>query len=534
MSATQAPPSGRTGRPGSRGDGRRRPDRRKVATVIGAVAAIAIALGVSVASPAPNFALVFGLIVAAVLIVALVFWVDLETGVTILAVYLGTLDGPVKLLAHNHYASATRDVLIAAVSIGAILRMIANRERVKLPALSGWVIAFSALVIVEAANPKTHGILKTLGGYRQQLEWVPFFFFGYALIRSKKRFAQMFVIIGVIGLANGVIATYQSQIPPGQLAAWGPGYGEEVNGNTSGEGLIQVTGRKYSVEGEGHVRPMGLQSDSGGGAGVGVIALPGCLALLAFGGRKRRVYATILTLGSLVAVVMGLGRLQVVGSVVALCAFALLSASAGRKVTKPLAAVLTVVALALPLGALFITAVGANIFSRYESIEPNRVVATSTEYKEEAIELIPHYIEADPFGFGLGCCGAAAGFGGQKGGELEGHGITAETQYNFAEDETGAPGLILWLALSIEILVLIIRWLPKIRNVDIRIALAGVFAVFIAHLVMGLRGTFMDTSAAGSYFWFSFGIAAYWFAGPGRPELGRRRKQRNPVVEAAA
>ncbi len=533
MSATQAPPSGRAGRAGRGVGGRQRFDRRKVATIAGGVVATVIALAVSVAVRAPEFALVFGLIIAVVLIVALVFWVNLETGVTILAVYLGTLDGPVKLLAHNQFASTGRDVLIAAVSIGAILRIIAKRERVSLPPLSGWVIAFVALVLIQAANPKTQGLLKTVGGYRQQLEWIPFFFFGYALMRSKKRFAQMFVILGVIALANGIVATYQTQIPVGELAAWGPGYSEEVNGNTSGEGLVQVTGRKYIVEGEGHVRPMGLASDSGGGAGVGVIALPGCLALLAFGGRRRRIYGTILTLGSLVAIIIGLGRLQVVGGVVALCAFALLSASAGRKVTKPLAALLTVAALAVPFGALFVSAVGSNLFSRYESIAPNRVVETSTEYKEQALELLPHYISADPFGFGLGSAGPAAAFGGKKGGELEGHGITAETQYNFAEDETGAPGLILWLALSIEILVLIIRFLPKMPNVDIRIALAGVFAVFIAHLVMGLRGAFMDTSAAGSYFWFSFGIAAYWFAGPGRPQVIGRRKRSAPTVEVA-
>ncbi|HUA11756.1 MAG TPA: hypothetical protein VMA83_07100 [Solirubrobacteraceae bacterium] len=531
MSATHAPPSRR---PARSAGGRQPSDRRRAAAIAGTVAACAIALAISVAVPAPRFVLVLALIVALVLVVALIFWVNLETGVTILAVYLGTMDGPVKLLSHNQFASAGRDVLIAAVSIGAILRIIAKRERVKLPPLTGWVIAFSALVLIEAANPKTHGLLKTIGGYRQQLEWIPFFFFGYALMRSKRRFAQMFVILGVIALANGIVATYQTQIPVAQLAAWGPGYNEEVNGNTSGEGLVQVTGRKYVVEGEGHVRPMGLADDSGGGAGIGVIALPGCLALLAFGGRRRKIYASILTLGSLVAIFIGLGRLQVVGSVVAIGAFALLSASAGRKVTKPLAALLTIAAIAVPFGALFVSAVGANLFSRYESIEPNRVVETSTEYKEGALELLPHYISVDPFGFGLGCCGPASGFGGSKGGELEGHGVTAETQYNFAEDETGAPGLILWIALSIEILVLIIRWLPKVPNVDIRIALAGVFAVFIAHIVMGFRGAFMDTSAAGAYFWYSFGIAAYWFAGPGRPQIVRRRKRRGQLNEAPA
>ena len=72
-----------------------------------------------------------------------------------------------------------------AIGLGAILRMVVKRERVKLPPLSGWVIALVALVLVEAFNPKTAGILKFLGGFRQQLEWVPFFFFGYAIMRSR-------------------------------------------------------------------------------------------------------------------------------------------------------------------------------------------------------------------------------------------------------------------------------------------------------------------------------------------------------------
>jgi len=524
MSTVQAPPAGSAGR-ARRAVIRAPRIRRPFATGVAASGAVLLAIAITVAVPTSKLIVIFALMFALTLILALVFVIPLHIGVAILAVYLGMFDGPVKLLAHNHYVSAGRDVLIGAVAAGALLRIAVRKEKVQLPPLSGWVLAFVALVMVEAFNPKTHGLLKVIGGYRQNLEWVPFFFFGYALIRTKRRFAQMFVIIGVIALANGVVSTYQTQISPAQLAAWGPGYSELVNGDVNAETGTGVTGRKYTVEGEGHVRPMGLGSDSGGGAGVGVIALPCALALLAFGGPKRKIYATVLVLGAIVAVITGLGRLQVVGAAIAIASFALLSASAGRKVTKPLSALLVVGAIALPLGAIFITAVGASIFSRYESIEPNKIAETSTSYKEQAIPMIPHYIESDPFGFGLGTVGPAVAFGGKASHVLEGHGVTAETQYNFTEDETGAPGLLLWLALSAEIIILIIRWLPKMPEIDIRIALAGVFAAFFAHLAMGLKGAFMDTTAAGSYFWFSFGIAAYWFAGPGRPQMARRKKR---------
>jgi hypothetical protein len=402
--------------------------------------------------------------------------------------------------------------------------MVVKREKLSFPPLFGWVALFVCLVLVEALNPHTSGVTKILGGYRQNLEWVPFFFFGYALIRSRQRFRMMFIVLGVLALANGVVSTYQTRLTPAQLASWGPGYAERVNGNvSSGERGTGVTGRKYVSEGVERVRPLGLGSDSGFGGGVGVIALPGTLALLATARRRRRWLSMLLCFGALIAVATCLGRLQVVGAAIAIFAFVGLSLSAGRRVTRPLGAVLAIAALALPLGALFVASEGAGVFSRYESIEPNNVVQTSTSYKEKALTMIPHYLSSDPFGFGLATAGPASGFGGVSTGVLEGHGVTAETQYNYVVDELGGPGLLLWLALTVEIVVLVLLRLPRIASVDIRIDLAAIFAVFVAYAAMGIRGAFMDTSSGGPFFWFAVGIAAYWLAGPGRraDALGR-------------
>jgi len=488
--------------------------------VAGGLAAL-IALAVAVAMPKPSIALIGALIGAAVLLYALVFRTSLETGVFILAVYLGLLDGPVKLLAHNQFASATRDVLIAAVCAGALVRMLVDRKPIRLPPLSGWVLAFVAIVLIGAANPKTAGLLKIVGGYRQNLEWVPFFFFGYALIRSSRRFGAMFVILGVLALANGLVATYQTQIPVGQLAAWGPGYASLINGSAEeGVGNIGSSTRKYNVEGEGHVRPMALGADSGDGAGLGVIALPAALALLSFGGPKRRIYGAVLVLGSLVAILTGLGRLQVIGGLITVLAFAALALLSGRRMTRALRTLLIIGAIAIPLGAVFVSAVGSSLFSRYESIAPTHVVETSTSYKEQALELIPSYIERAPFGFGLGTVGPASAFGGNSHHVLENHGVTSETQYNFSEDETGAPGLLIFIGICVQVVVLLLVGLPKIPDWKVKLALAGVFASFLAHIVMGLRGSFMASAAPGAYFWFSFGIAAYWLV-----KADRFRKQ---------
>ncbi len=506
MSMDYSYPAGLTG--GIKPTAVRRQTRDIVLPGVAGLVATLVALGISLSVSNPNILLFFALVLGGLGVVALMVIPRLEVTVTILALYLGLVDGPVKLLSANQAASSVRDVLIAAVSIGAIARLISKRERVSLPPLFGWVLAFVLLVVAEAFNPSTHGIVKVVGGFRQQLEWIPFFFLGYALMRSKERFRKLFIILGVIALANGIVSTYQTTLTPAQLASWGPGYAERVDGSET------LTARRYRASnGEALVRPPGLGSDSGFGGSVGLIALPGTLFLLATGTRRRRWLAVPLLLGSMLAVATGLGRLQVVGAVIALAVFALLSLSAGRRAARPLGVLLMVLALAFPFGAVLASAEGSAVFSRYESIAPSSVVSTSTTYKEESLALIPHYISHDPFGFGLATAGPASNFGGHNKEELEGHGVTAETQYNYVVDELGLPGLILWISLTLTLIVLVVSRLSRVRDVDVRIALAAVFAVVFAYAIMGLRGAFMDSASGAPFFWFAVGIAAYWFGG---------------------
>ena len=135
----------------------------------------------------------------------------------------------------------------------------------------------------------------------------------------------------MIALANGVVSLYQTKLGPGQLASWGPGYKELVFGSVQQGQKGGLAARTYSSEGVARVRPPGLGKDSGFGGGVGVIALPCSLALIAIGGRRKRAIGVILCIGALLAVATGLGRLQVVGAVIAVLGLVLLSLSAGGR-----------------------------------------------------------------------------------------------------------------------------------------------------------------------------------------------------------
>jgi len=159
-----------------------------------------------------------------------------ELTLALLVLYLGLLDGPIKLISASQAASAIRDVLILAIGLGMIVRLLASRKRVRMPPLSGWVLAFVVTVLVETVNPNTAGVLKIVGGFRQQLEWVPFFFFALSVdpfegalspaVRPSRRDRPR---------QTGSSATVQTRLSPTQLASWGPGYSQLVEG-TNGLG----------------------------------------------------------------------------------------------------------------------------------------------------------------------------------------------------------------------------------------------------------------------------------------------------------
>jgi hypothetical protein len=489
---------------------------------LSALVPLLTAFAITLAMPHPNYRLVLGGLCGGLGIVALFLSRRYEVTIVVVALYLGLLDGPVKLgIGSGTVGSVARDVLIFAVSLGAVLRLVVKRERVRLPPLSGWVLAFVALVVLEAFNPKTLGILKVLGGFRQQLEWVPFFFFGYMLIRSKRRFRAMFLLLGTIALINGIVSTYQIRISPSRLASWGPGYATYVNG---GKGFGETTtgaptglsGRTFSSGGEARVRPPALGSDEGFGGSVGVVALAGTLALIAVGRLRRRWVGPLLCAGALLAIATSLQRTQILGSVVALFGFALLTFSTDRRVLRPLKAILAVAGIVFALVVVLGSTNGQGTFSRYLSITPSNAGSTASKYREKTLLQIPSDITGAPFGVGLSTQGSAAGFGGKTKVEIEGHGVLAESQYNFVTLELGLPGLLFWIAFSAMLITRAVRGVRRISDIELRISLAAVFATFIAFTLTGLGGPTMTGAVFGPFFWFAAGIAAYWFAGPGR------------------
>jgi hypothetical protein len=513
----------------------------RVRVVVAALLAAALALAISVEIPTPGAGSVveiLGAMVGVVGVVALMLSTRYTVTLTLLTLYLGLLDGPVKLLTGSKYASGFRDVLMISIGLGMLMRLSRKREPVTLPALSGWVLAFVAVVLIEALNPSTGGFLKSVAGYRQQLEFVPLFFFGYVIVRNKQRFRQLFLILGVIALANGMVSAVQWRLSPAALAGWGPGYSERINGRG---------GRTYVSEGVAHPRPPGLGSDAGFGGGIGVIALPGLIALLTVGRMRRRWPVLLCCLGALVAIATCASRSSVVNLVVELVAFAALAALVRIRPTRALSGLAVVAALIALVVAGLVAVDGAGIFKRQISLGhvASAVSAEATgEEREEGeqgggdakvkhLSQIPGDILHEPFGLGLGIAGAVAGLGGKVAKTIEQEKVSGGSAYNLLAVELGLPGLLLWVGLTISVLALALTRLKQVADPELRVYLIAIIAAFVALTVQGLVGPTLAVTPPGAYLWFAPGVIAYWLAGPGRARTERAVRWRTRVTHPA-
>jgi hypothetical protein len=443
---------------------------------------------------------------------------------SLIAVYMGLLDGFLKLRTGATAMSLARDVLLVALFGGAAIRLLQERRPLRMPPLTPWVVVFTTIVVLQAFNPNTLNLVKVFAGMRQHLEWVPLFFFAFALLRTKDALRNLAILIGVIAAINGLVSLVQFQLSPDQLAAWGPGYADRIHG-------VGVSGRQFlDNAGTSRVRPFGLGSDMGFGGSIGVVAAPMVLALLATGKLRNRSWlGTLMGVGIVAGILTSQSRSAIIGSVVAVVAFLALGI-AGARVWRAVGALAVVAALAWLTVPIIVAGASKGTFDRYASIAPAKIFGTTYNYRVGDNSELWHYVTRFPLGAGFGMTGPARGYGvGPLPFQLRGEDFNGETNFNYLTIELGVPGLVVWTSFQIFLLWLAATRLRSIADRDVRTYLAGAFAPCFVILAGGLGGATMSAPPYAPWFWLTAGMAAYWLCRP-RPPLTARRVGAPPRV----
>lgn len=468
----------------------------------------------------PSAATAIGIALGVGIGVWMFFSTSLERPLAVFLLYLGLLDGFLKLRTNSDFVTLGRDALLYALALGFLARASLGKQQLRLPPLSGWALAFTAVVLAQLANPGNIGTLHTAGGLRPHLEFVPLFFIGFAMLQTPRRLRTFFVLMLIIATANGIVGLIQLNLTPDQLASWGPGYEQRVNG--TGTGLDQVSARVYGTDdsGETRTRPFGLGQDAGSGAAWGMLALGGALALVTLAARRSSGrLALLLCAGPPLAVISGQGRAILLASVVVLFAYAVMATNVKRLVPT-LAGLLVGLAVIGGVVAYVGSASGEGVFDRYATITPDKVRSTTDEDRGRSIERIPSYFGEFPLGNGLGSVGPAAGFAG--GGDGDGDG---ETEPTFLLTELGIPGLVVILGLHLHLL-----WLGALRirrfDEETRPLVAALLAGIVGIFALWIAAPTTAASPLSAYLWLVGGALAYWLT------VGwRREPEPEPVPE---
>ena len=464
--------------------------------------------------------------VAIVLAVAGTLWLattrHTQLALALLLLYLGLLDGYLKLASNSNVVTFVRDVLLYAIVVGLLVRATVQGRRLALPPLTGWVIAFVITVLVQIPNPHGGSIVHSLAGVRQHLEFVPLFFLAFAFLRTTKALRVFVILLAVIAAANGIAGWVQFRETPQQFAAWGPGYAQRVLGTGSFTGGGRDFANGTTV---GGTRPFGLGSDSGDGGLFGAVALGGILALAAlYGNRRFLLFAVVMAAGAVLAIITSQSRGVLIVGVLVLLAFILLTATSRNRLTSLLG-----LALIVTVSVFVVQAVVGSVGSsgvRYKALSPTSLVQTTNQARGKSIALIPHILVTYPFGAGLGVAGPASSAPGAS--ALTGN-IDAETEFSFLTDETGIPGMLVYTGFVVTLVGLGITRCRHEPDREARVLLAALVAPLAGILALFFISATSASVPTGPYVWTVGGIIAYWLVA--LPATRRERSTR--AAEAA-
>jgi hypothetical protein len=488
-----------------------------IARYAAALAAAATAAAAVAAAPVIDPATAL----AAFVFAAACVWFATQRRVTVslavLLLYLGLVDGVLKLEVNRPIVTLVRDAFVVAILVGVLARQAVTHRRVKAPPGAAWALAFVVVIVAQLANPSST-LHQAVPGLRPHLEWVVLFFFGAAVLSGERRIRVFLLLLVIVAAINGVASVVQFNLTPAQFASWGPGYNERVIGT----GAFSGGTRTYFTATAHRVRPFGLGSDTGFGGYVGLLAVPAVLALLSEARRHRdRALLAILGVAVVAGVLTSQARSAVAATVIAAAAFAFIAARSGR--TLRLSVGIALLLLSVFAVVHFAGQGSSSAFARYSSIAPGKIVGAARADRPGTLDRLPQYFTQLPVGSGLGRSGPAAvlDYGSAEqaaqfaADARHGVGPNAESEITYLISEAGLPAFGVLLGFSLAGIIAGIRAARRVRDPHTRLLLAALTAPLIGILALWPVTSTSATTPFAPYLWF-VGAALLWWAHAGR------------------
>jgi hypothetical protein len=419
-----------------------------------------------------------------------------------LMLFVGLADGYLKLRFGGLAVTALRDALLFAITAGALMRLALDRAQIRWPPLTLLVVAWVAVVLVQLANPANGTLSHSLLSLRSHIEWIPLFFFGYMMMRDKRRIFGFLTILLVITSINGAVSLYQYEAGPQAIAAWGPGYQKVIFGGP------QIAGRTFvDASGNQRLRPLGLGSDTGYAGVLAVIAGPAAFVFLMLGRRRLlQVIGALFAAGVLLAVLTAQVRIAIIGLGIGMIALVALSV-ASRKIVQAVVALGVVALVGIAVAGAVSDRAGGGIFDRYAIFQSSDAVSSTGGYKRGTLALLPESIVKYPFGEGFGSVGPAASIAGAPAASKTASG---ESQWNFLIVDVGVPGVLALLAFQLVVIAGSARAIRRLADLELRLLLSALLAPLIAIGVLWFAAPVTSAPPLATYFWFASGVLAYW------------------------
>ena len=254
--------------------------------------------------------------------------------------------------------------------------------------------------------------------------------------------------------------------------------------------------------------------------------MPAALALLSIsGGGRLRPLILLLAAGAVLGVVTSEARVAVVGSVIAVLAFAALTVTS-RAGLRTVFAVAVAATVAYATVGYFSANSHDGSLERYESIDsPAKALTTAYDYRRQTLSQVPVYIREIPLGAGIGSKGPAASV---EGGGAGGQGLNGESEPTFLLIELGVPGLLVMLSFNLTLLYLGVTRIRRIADRETRVLLTAVVAPLFALFATWFVGITTASVPGAPYLWFAAGVVSFWLAGEQGAALREERSAAAP------